>query len=129
MLPQITQRVHTPANNRQHALNNRQSSYTHANNRIANCDDYITSNLLGIDLNSLFGKIKMLNDVNTAGVLLETVTSYPSRAHEFISGLLVGSVLFTIFISVTFFVMLEPRSWRGVLDATLITSIKLTVTI
>jgi hypothetical protein len=42
---------------------------------IANGDDYITSNLLGIDVNSKFGKKK---DVQTG-------SSYPSRAHEFTS--------------------------------------------
>jgi len=41
--------------------------------RIANCDDYITSYLLGFHLNSVFGnKVKMFSDLNTASVLEET---------------------------------------------------------
>ena len=44
--------------------------------RIANCDECITSNLLGRDLYSKFGKKKMFNDFNTAGVLKEAEIHY-----------------------------------------------------
>jgi hypothetical protein len=44
--------------------------------RIANCDDNITSYLLGFDLNSVIGnKEKMLNDMSMADVLEKTGNS------------------------------------------------------
>ena len=47
--------------------------------RIANCDECITSNLLGRDLNSKFCKKKSIffNDFNTAGALKEAGIYYP----------------------------------------------------
>jgi hypothetical protein len=47
--------------------------------RIANCDECITSNLFGRDLNSKFGKKNkcLFNDFNTASPLKETGMYYP----------------------------------------------------